>query len=114
MCFQENMPVTHAGLFHVIYLLLDGKFQSLTVAEFITVTSNVVPSDFRTEMRMALPISRLIRVSTSAKVGFLGKSESIGSSSKVVSNEFNLAFFTLLLLYSSMFVLPSFPKQPTF
>jgi len=34
-----NMPVTHAGLFHVIYLLLDGKFQSLTVAEFITVTS---------------------------------------------------------------------------
>lgn len=48
---------------------------------------------------MALPISRLIRVSTSDKVGFLGTSESIGSSRRAARVDCSLAFLTLLLLY---------------
>lgn len=55
------------------------------------------PSSLRTEMRMALPNSRLMSVSTSDKVGFLGTSARIGSSSSAARVEFNLTFFTLLL-----------------
>lgn len=61
----------------------------------------------RTLMRMALPNSRLMRVSTSDKVGFLGTSASIGSSKRAASVDCNLAFFMLFSLYPSTLTLTS-------
>lgn len=73
-----------------------------TVVSRVSVSPNEVPSNLRTEIRMALPSSRLMRVSTSAKFGFFGTSASMGSSSRVVSTDCSFAFFTLLLLYSAI------------
>lgn len=56
-----------------------------------------VPSILRTEMRIALPSSKLIRVSTSEREGFLGTSERIGSSRSAARVELSLALFTLLV-----------------
>lgn len=66
-----------------------------------------VASTLRTLMRMALPNSRLMRVSTSDKVGFLGTSASIGSSKRAASVDCNLAFFMLFSLYPSTLTLTS-------
>ena len=63
-----------------------------------------VPSILRTEMRIALPSSKLIRVSTSERDGFFGTSERMASSRSAARVEFSLDLFTLLLYgFSSTF-----------
>lgn len=72
----------------------------------------VEPSNRRIERRMALPSSRLMRVSTSDKVGFLGTSASTGSLSRLANVELSFALLTLLSLYPPPPISTSSPFEP--